>query len=44
MVDTLTEEANLERGVMEIILDPRIMEPDSQAAPVEELEVFLVNY
>lgn len=43
MIDTLAEEPTPEQGVMEIILGPRITEPDSQTTLVEKLEVFSID-
>lgn len=42
-IDTLTEEAIPEQGMMEIILDPRIIEPESQASLAEKLKFFPID-
>lgn len=43
MINTTTERTVPKQGAMGTISDPRIIEPKSQATPVEELEPFAVD-
>lgn len=43
MIEVSSKEMTLEEGIVDMGLDPRVKESNSQVASVKELEIFLID-